>query len=128
MEDEASQSNDVDRPPNYLEREPQLGMQELVATHESLLRVVAEEHAVDLVEIDVARGHGIGDGPGAGLLDRPGDAVGGARMGLQDVELVGLAWLAAQLGFEPAVGLQSAQKTRHGARVVAGPRHVAHPE
>ena len=90
------------------------GCRKAAAAHQALLGVVAVEQAVDLVEVEVAPGHRIGDGLGAGLLDRPGDAVGGARVGLQDVEPVGLARLAAQFGFELAVRPQPAQEARHG--------------
>ncbi len=103
-------------------------MQEAPAAHEALGGAVAVDQAVDLVEIEVAVDDGVGDATAAGLLDRPLDPVGGARMGLGDVEGVGRLGPAGQFRLVAAVAQEPAQEGGHGLRVVAGARQIAHAE
>ena len=112
----------------HLEGEAELRMQEALAAHEALGRAVAVDQAVDLVEIEIARDDGAGDAAPVGGPDRPLDPVGGARMGLGDVEGVGRLGPAGQLGLVAAVAQEPAQEGGHGLRVVAGARQVAHAE
>src|SRR3546814_4421127 len=62
---------------------------------------------------------------GAGLLQRPLDAIRGAWMCLHDAELVRLLRLARELCLETSVRLKLRQEASHGAGVVTGARQVA---
>src|SRR3546814_14591027 len=74
----------------HRETEPQLRVGEATPADVALVGIVAIDHAVDLVVVDVLRHQGIGHRRGAGLLQRPLDAIRGAWMCLHEAELVRL--------------------------------------
>ena len=103
-------------------------MGEAAAADEAFLRLIAIEQAVDLPEIEIALDDGIAHLGAAGLLDRPLDAVGRARMAGHDVALVGHLRIARQFRIELVVGLELAEKAGHAVGIVVGAREIAHAQ
>ncbi len=121
----------VDQPEafGHAELEAQHRMLEQAAAHDSLPRVVAEQHAVDIVEIGLAPDAGLGGPGGGGFLHRLVDTLDRARMRRHDVVFVHRSRRQPlHLGLDDALLAQRAEERHHALRVIAGAAHVADAE
>ena len=111
------------------EAEAECRVDEGAAADESVLRVAAVVEAVDRVEVDASAENGRAAGRGllGHELDGVLNALLGARMGGEEAELVAALAPEDQV-LDRALAREAREKGGHGARVVAGPRHVAHPQ
>ena len=108
----------------HLEGEAQFGMEKEAAAHHALLRIVAEDLPVDLLQVDLGLEHGVARLVADGELARPLDAVDGARVIGQHV-VGGIAHrLAGDAALQRGPGAEAAEEGGAGMRVVAGARHV----
>ena len=101
------------------EGEGELGMQEAAAAHESFARVLAEHHAVEVVEIGAAVARaGARSAELAGVNQCVLDALGGRWMRRQEVEraLIGVAAGRLEIG----VALHAGEEARGAERIEAG--------
>ena len=87
-----------------LEAETEIWVQKLATTHHALARVVAEQHAIDLVEIDLAPDDRLCHTADVGCLNGAADPLRRTRVGGKYVELIATAAVPGNTPFDFAVG------------------------